>query len=73
MIVPVRPEVIVDHVEEHHEAAVVSGIDQALQALRPAVDRVRGIEQHAVITPAAIAGELRHRHELDRRHAERAR
>ena len=63
-IIPLRPEMIIDDVEHDHEPALVSRIDQTLQTVRAAISRVRRIEQHAVIAPAAIAGELGHRHDL---------
>ncbi len=69
-IVSVGSEVIVDHVEQDHQIALVAGVDQALQAFRPAIDAVRRVEQHAVIAPAAIAPELRHRQKLDGRDAD---
>jgi hypothetical protein len=69
-IVSVRPEVIIDHVEQDHQLAFVAGVDQPLQPFRPAIDAVRRVEQHPVIAPAAIAPELRHRQELDGRDAD---
>ena len=61
---------VVDDVEENHQPGVVRGVDQAFQPLGPAIGDVRRIEQHAVIAPAARAGELRHGAELDGRHAD---
>ena len=55
-IVPVRPEVVVDDVEEHHQAEPVRGVDQRLQirrACRSAFGRER---QNAVVAPVARAG-----------------
>ena len=40
-IVSLRPEVIVDDVEKHHQAARVRGVDQRLEVLRPAVTASR--------------------------------
>ncbi len=64
-VVPVRAEMIVDDVEDHHQAALMGGIDEPLQAFRAAIGAVRRIKQHAVIAPAAFAGELRDGHQLD--------
>src|SRR5712691_10256077 len=58
-IIPVGPEMIVDHVEQHHEPSRMCCIYQALKALRAAIGAVGGVEQHAVIAPAAVARELR--------------
>src|SRR5680860_1265298 len=40
-------------------------IDETLQPFRAAIGGMRRVEQHTVIAPAAIAGELRHRQNLD--------
>ena len=64
-IVPVRPEVVVDDVEEDHQAEAVRGVDQRLQLVRRAVGGVGREGQHAVIAPVALAGEIVDRHQLD--------
>ena len=65
-------DVVVDDVEQHREALGVGGVDQALQPLRAAVGGLRGRQVDAVVAPAVAAGELGHRHQLDRRHPELA-
>ena len=65
-VVPHRAEVIVHHVEEHHEPAPVRLVDQALQIVGAAVGGVRGERHHAVVAPVARAGEVGERHQLDR-------
>ncbi len=45
-------------------------VDEPRQSFRAAVDRVRCVRIEPVVPPAAIAGEGRHRHQLDRRDAE---
>ena len=57
---------IVDDVEKHHQAALVRGIDQRLEILRPAVGAVGRVKQHAVVAPVPAAGEIGDRHQLDR-------
>ena len=57
---------IVDHVEKHHEAAQMRGVDQRLEVLGASVAAVRRVEQHAVIAPVAPAGKIGDRHQLDR-------
>ena len=65
-VVSFRAEVVVDHVEKHHEAALVRGVDQRAQVVGPAVGAVGCVEQHAVVAPVAPAGEIGDRHQLDR-------
>ena len=65
-IIPLRAEVIVDHVEEHHQPAQMRFVDQRLQIFGPAIGAVGRVPQHAVIAPAAAAGEIRQRHQLQR-------
>ncbi len=67
-----RAEVVVDDVEEHGEPRAVARGHEFLQAARPAVARLHGIGIDAVVAPAALPGELRDRHELDRGDAQLA-
>ena len=60
-----RADVVVDDVEDDAQARAVGGVDEARQAVRAAVGRVRGREVDAVVAPAVVAGELGDRHELD--------
>ena len=62
-----RPEVVVDHVEDHREAALVAGVDEALQPGRPPVGVLHREGEDPVVAPVARAGELGHRHDLDGR------
>ena len=64
-IVPVGTEVVVDHVEQHHQSQRMRCIDQRLQFIRTTIASCRGEWQHAVVTPVATAGESRHRHQLE--------
>ena len=68
-VVPVGPEMIVDDIEQHHQPARVRLVDETLEAVGTAIGDVRRVEQDAVVAPAAVAGELRHRHQLDGRDA----
>ena len=69
-IVALGPEVVVDDVEEDGEAARVRGVHQRLEVLGPAVGRLGGVEEHAVVAPAPAAREVGHRHQLQRGDAE---
>ena len=64
------PDVVVDDVEDDREAAGVRGVDEAREGVRAAVGAVRRRGQHAVVAPAAFAGERRDGHQLDRGDAE---
>ena len=48
----------------------MAGVDQPLEPVRSAVGVVRRVQVDAVVAPAAHAGELLHRHQLDVRDAE---
>ena len=65
-----RPEVVVDDVEDHSQSHGVGGVDEASHVVRAAVEVRRGEEVDPVVPPAERAGELRHRHDLDRPHPE---
>jgi hypothetical protein len=56
--------VVVDDVQKHHQSALMSGVDQGLQIVGPAVTRIRRVEQHAVIAPVPAARKIGERHEL---------
>lgn len=61
---------LVDHVVDDGDAALVSRIDQPAQAVRTAVAFLDREDVGGVVAPGDIAGEFVGRHELDRAHAE---
>src|SRR5690625_1204637 len=67
-IVSVGAKVVIDHVEHHHQAALVGRVYEALQPGDPAIGGMGAVEQYAVVAPTATAGKLGHWHELDRSH-----
>ena len=69
-IIAFGSKVVVDDVEKHHELVRVRRVDQSLQIVTRPVACVRCERQHAVVTPVPAAGEIRHRHQLDRGHAD---
>ena len=71
-IVPFRPEMVIDDVQEGRQALGMAGVDQPRQAVRAAVASLRGVREHAVVTPVSRTRELGDRHDLDGRHAQLA-
>ena len=69
-IIPVRSEMIVDDVQEHHQAVPVRGVDQKLEFVGRAVAAFGRKRQHAVIAPVARAREFGDRHQFDGSDAE---
>ncbi len=70
-VVAVRPEVVVDHVEDHAQADGVGAVDEAAKVVGRAIEP-RGREQvDAVVAPAEAAGKVGHRHHLEDRDAQR--
>ncbi len=69
-VVAVRAEVVVDHVDEDHQAHAVCAVDQMFELLGRAVGRRRGERQHAVVAPVAATGKLAQRHQLHGGHAQ---
>src|SRR4051794_34302019 len=69
-VIPFRAEMVVNHVEHHGEAALVSRIDELLQTFRAAITCVYGVVRSAVIAPSALTGKGSDRHEFDCRDPE---
>ena len=69
-VISLRPEVVVDHVQYHHDAPGVGTLDQALQIIRPAVSAMGSKRKNSVVAPIARPGKIGQRHQLDSRHAE---
>ena len=61
---------IVNRIKQHRDSAGVRGLDQRFEIIGTPIGRVRRIWQHAIIAPIAPARKIRHRHQLDRGHAE---
>ncbi len=61
----VRPDVVVDDVEDHGEIGAVGRVDERREVGRAAVRVVRREGEHAVVAPVARAGGLDDGHELD--------
>src|SRR5712691_7018443 len=69
-IISRRSEVVVDHVEDDGETALMRCVDQHAQVVRPAVGARRRVEQDAVVAPIARPRKIGHWHDLDRVDAE---
>src|SRR4051812_30394067 len=69
-IISLGAEMVIDDVENDRETAPMTGVDEPLEALRPAVGILRGERLNAVIAPIPSAGKLRYRHQLQRCNAQ---
>src|ERR1700761_4856072 len=69
-VVAYRPEVVIDNVEQHRQATLMSGVDEAFERIRAAIRLIYGIERDAIVSPAMIARKRRDRQQLDVRDAE---
>ena len=58
-------EVVINNIENDREVACVASVHKALKGFRAAVGFVNGKERGAVVPPAAVAGEVVDRHDLD--------
>src|ERR1022692_674009 len=56
---------VVNHVQQDHQAPFMSSLYQGLQVFGPAIGRVRRKWQYAVVAPVAATWEIRHGHQLD--------
>ncbi len=63
--ISLRPEVVIDHVEKHHQPSQMRFVDQVLEVFGPAIGAVWRVPQHAVIAPIALAREVRQRHQFE--------
>ena len=59
-VIPLGPQVIEHGVEDHRQSALMAGVDEGAKFVRRAVAVVRRKEQHAIVTPSAPAGPIRH-------------
>ena len=69
-VIPLWSEMIVDHVEEHGDSALVRRFDEALEVLRAAVARIGRIGIDPIIAPSPAAAKIGDRHDFDRSDAE---
>ena len=63
-IVPLRAEVVEHDIQHHGKPQPVRGVDKRVEILRRAVRRVRGIQQHPVVPPAAGTAKLGDGHDF---------
>ena len=67
-IIPFRPKVVIDHIEDHRQPMGVTGINQLSQIFRPPVPCMGGEEIDSVVSPVPVAGKLGNGHQFNRRH-----
>src|SRR4030095_5922044 len=60
----------VDYVKKHHQTQAMGSIDQFLELIGRAIGTIRGIRQHAVITPVSLTRKISDVHQLYRRDAQ---
>ena len=63
-------EVVVNHVQQHAQAVVVSLVDEEAEIIGRAVEPGRGKQIDAVVAPAEGAGKLGYGHDFDERNAQ---
>ncbi len=63
-IVSIRPEMVVDHIQEHAQSLGVCRVNKALQVIWPAIDVAGGIEIDPVISPVPAPWTLRYGHQF---------
>src|SRR5690606_23454947 len=63
-VIAIRPQVVVDNVQQYRQPLVMASIDQALESFGSAISVMRRIQCHTIITPAMTARKFRHRHEF---------
>ena len=61
-VIALRSEVVVDHIEEDHEAQRMGMVDECLQLIRCSIRRVRRVEKNTVVAPITIAREVGEAH-----------
>ena len=64
-VISLRTEVVVNDVKEYHQPAMVCGVDERLQVVRPAISTVRSKRQNAVVAPVPASGEVGNWHQLN--------
>ena len=64
-IIPLRPEVVIDHIQQDHQAARVRRLHQGFEVIGAPVAAVGGVGQDTVVSPVARARKIRHGHEFD--------
>ncbi len=70
-VVSFRPEMVVNHIQDDAQLALMACVDQLFESFRSAVAVVRRVQIDTVITPTAFTGEFRYRHDLDMSNAKR--
>ena len=69
--ISLRPEVVVNDIQNDRESALMTRIDQRAKIVRRAVGMRGREEHHAVVAPVALARPIGHRHNFQRGDTER--
>jgi len=65
-VIPLGPQMVVDHVQDHGQPRGVAGVDEVLEPLRAAVGMLHRENVRSVVSPVAIAWKLPDRHDFNR-------
>src|SRR4051812_1822680 len=68
--IAIRPEVVVDHIQDHADAESVGGIEERAYVLRRAIRSERRKQADTVVAPAARSREACYGHQLNDRDAQ---
>ena len=69
-VIPFGTEVVVNHIEQHHDSALMGGLHPTLLDLRGVRKDAVGREGNlSVITPISFTGKFGDRHDFQRGHA----
>jgi len=63
-IISIRPQVVVDHIQQHADTPCMTSLHEGDELLRRAVGGKRRVQIDAVISPPLPARKRRHRHEF---------
>ena len=66
-IIPFRAKVVVDHIQQNHESAVMRALNQIFKIFGTAISAIGSEWENAVISPIALAGKVGDRHYFERR------
>ena len=67
-VVSLRPKVVINNIQEHHQIFRMCRVDQVFKVIRTPVTACRCKGKNSVVSPITLSGEIRNWHEFNRRH-----